>query len=45
MSLAVCVYCASSNRVPQHYLDTARELGTELARRGHRLVYGGARWG
>jgi uncharacterized protein (TIGR00730 family) len=45
MSLSICVYCASSNRVPQHYLDAARELGEGIARRGHRLVYGGGKVG
>src|SRR3954471_2955037 len=43
MSLAVCVFCASSSRIEQRYLDLAHELGTELARRGHTLVSGGAR--
>ncbi len=37
----VCVYCASSTRVPQHYVALAAEVGAALARRGHRLVSGG----
>jgi len=37
----VCVFCASSERIPQHYIDLAAEVGTELARRGHTLVSGG----
>jgi uncharacterized protein (TIGR00730 family) len=43
MGLAVCVFCASSNRIEQRYVDLASEAGTELARRGHSLVSGGAR--
>jgi hypothetical protein len=37
----VCVFCASSERIPQHYIDLASDVGTELARRGHTLVSGG----
>jgi uncharacterized protein (TIGR00730 family) len=39
--LTVCVFCASSERIPQRYVDLAAEVGTELARRGHALVTGG----
>ncbi|MDT7538092.1 MAG: hypothetical protein QOI82_1677 [Actinomycetota bacterium] len=38
---AICVYCSSSTTIDQHYVDLAAEVGTELARRGHRLVSGG----
>jgi uncharacterized protein (TIGR00730 family) len=41
MGLAVCVYCASSNKIDRRYLDLAAAAGTELARRGHTLVSGG----
>lgn len=37
----ICVYCASSIRIPQVYIDAARELGSGLAQRGWSLVYGG----
>jgi uncharacterized protein (TIGR00730 family) len=37
----VCVFCASSERIRQRYVDLAAEVGTELARRGHSLVSGG----
>lgn len=37
----VCVFCASSDQIPQRYLDLATGVGTELARRGHTLVSGG----
>ncbi|GAA5077205.1 hypothetical protein HNP84_003670 [Thermocatellispora tengchongensis] len=39
----VCVYCASSQKIDQKYLDLAAEVGAELARRGHSLVSGGAK--
>ncbi|HET7310844.1 MAG TPA: TIGR00730 family Rossman fold protein [Mycobacteriales bacterium] len=38
---AVCVFCASSDRIAQRYVDLAAEVGAELARRGHTLVSGG----
>lgn len=39
----VCVFCASSERIHPSHLDLAREVGAELARRGHDLVSGGGR--
>lgn len=37
----VCIYCASSRASDRVYLDAARRLGTELARHGITIVYGG----
>ncbi len=37
----ICVYCASSNAIAEHYFSMARTLGTEMAQRGWTLVYGG----
>ncbi|MCM1163116.1 MAG: TIGR00730 family Rossman fold protein [Muribaculaceae bacterium] len=37
----VAVYCASSSRVPEIYLNSARETGMLLARAGLTLVCGG----
>jgi uncharacterized protein (TIGR00730 family) len=37
----ICVFCASSTRIDQAYVDLAAAVGTELARRGHALVSGG----
>ena len=37
---SVCVYCASSSRVPERYFEAARELGRLLAARHIRCVYG-----
>jgi uncharacterized protein (TIGR00730 family) len=39
--LTICVFCASSRAVPAHYVELAREVGAEIARRGHALVTGG----
>jgi uncharacterized protein (TIGR00730 family) len=38
---AVCVYCSSSTRIDQAYVELAWRVGSELARRGHSLVSGG----
>ncbi|GAA0564273.1 LOG family protein [Actinomadura livida] len=40
--LAVCVFCSSSGRIDRRHVDLAADVGTELARRGHSLVSGGA---
>jgi uncharacterized protein (TIGR00730 family) len=37
----VCVFCASSERIDQRYVELAAQVGTELAARGHCLVSGG----
>ncbi|MBX6371361.1 MAG: TIGR00730 family Rossman fold protein [Acidothermus sp.] len=37
----ICVFCASSEAIDIRYLELAAAVGTELARRGHRLVSGG----
>lgn len=39
---AVCVFCGSSAGTSPAYVDAARTFGVEAARRGLRLVYGGA---
>ena len=38
---AVCVYCASSRRIDERYVQLASDVGTALAARGHVLVSGG----
>lgn len=40
--MRVCVFCSSSGRIDHRYLELAGAAGTELARRGHTLVSGGA---
>ncbi len=37
----VCVYCASSNQVAEHFRETARAMARCLARRGIGVVFGG----
>jgi uncharacterized protein (TIGR00730 family) len=37
----ICVFCASSDDIPRHYVTLAAEVGAEMARRGHSLVTGG----
>ena len=42
---SVCVFCGSSAGLRPAYQEAARDMGTALARRGLRLVYGGGRVG
>ena len=42
---SICVFCASSRTLDARWTDLAREVGAELARRGHVLVSGGGRVG
>ena len=39
--LRICVFAGANAGARAEYLEAARELGTEIARRGHGLVYGG----
>ena len=41
----VCVYCGSNSGRDPLYTSKARDLATELARRGHTLIYGGGNVG
>ncbi len=43
--VTICVYCASSEAVPDGYRAVARELGTAIAARGWALMYGGGNIG
>ncbi len=36
----ICVYGASSNDIPEIYLEKTEELGEKIAKRGHGLVFG-----
>ncbi|MFM7490408.1 MAG: TIGR00730 family Rossman fold protein, partial [Actinomycetota bacterium] len=45
MSGLICVYCGSSSGARPEFADEARRLGTEIARAGFGLVYGGGRIG
>ena len=37
----ICVFCSSSSDLDDCYVEAARQLGKELAKRGHTLVFGG----
>jgi len=45
MIRSVCVYCASSSRSPEIYLEAAARLGRALAEAGMGIVYGGSSLG
>lgn len=40
-ALSICVFCGSAESPPEVFVDTAWQLGEEIGRRGHRLIYGG----
>ena len=42
---SICVFCGSSNSVPDVFFEAARETGRALASAGWTVVYGGARQG
>jgi uncharacterized protein (TIGR00730 family) len=42
---SICVFCGSNAGAQPAYVDTAETVGRGLARRGVRVVYGGARVG
>ena len=37
----ICVYSSSSDAVPNHFFDTAEDLGKAIAKSGFNMVYGG----
>jgi uncharacterized protein (TIGR00730 family) len=41
MSFAVCVFCGSASGADARYAAVAADVGSEIARRGWTLVYGG----
>ena len=43
--MKIAVYCGSSRRAETRFHQPATDLGGEIARRGHTLVYGGGRTG
>ena len=40
--LTICMYGAASDRINSIYINAANELGKEIAKRHHKLIYGGA---
>jgi len=42
---SVCVYCGSSDKMHQDYLEAARQMGAALAERDLQLLYGAGRTG
>ena len=42
---SVCVFCGSSQNVDQRYKASAEALGTEIAQKGMRVIYGGGHVG
>lgn len=42
---SICIYCASSNQIPEKYFQAARELGSLMGQRGMTLVNGAGNMG
>lgn len=42
---SICIYCASSDQIPQKYFEAARELGRLMGERGMTLVNGAGNMG
>ena len=38
----VCVYCSSSNRVAEPYVQATRDVAAQIVANGYELIYGGA---
>lgn len=38
---SLCVFCGAQNKVPKEHLDLGATFGSEMAKRGYSLVYGG----
>ena len=43
--LTICMYGAASDRINSIYINAANELGKEIAKRHHKLIYGGGAGG
>ena len=43
--MRICVYGASSNTIDPAYIEAVEQMGLQLARRGHSLVFGAGRNG
>ena len=39
--LTICMYAAASDRIDSIYINAAEALGKEIAKRHHKLIYGG----
>ena len=40
--MSICVFCSSSNAIPEFYFEEAQKLGKLIGDNNHALVYGGA---
>ena len=38
----LCIYCSSSNDLPEKLYKISKELGEMLAQKGYNMVYGGS---
>jgi len=43
--MKICVYGAASSQINKSFIETGEELGRQMVKRGHSLVFGGGRNG
>ena len=43
--MKICIFCSANFGIDQDFFDMTRELGTELAKNGHSIVFGGTNLG
>lgn len=43
--MKICVFGSSSEQIDKVYLETAEQLGSSLAKRGHSVVFGAGKYG
>ncbi|NIW49217.1 MAG: TIGR00730 family Rossman fold protein, partial [Gammaproteobacteria bacterium] len=41
----ICIYCGSSDKIEQKFLDAAYEMGQIIANRGYTMTFGGGKTG
>lgn len=41
----ICVFCSSSHKIDEIYINAAEELGRLIGKQGHTLIYGGSHLG
>ena len=43
--MKICIFCSANFNIDHDFFDMTRELGTELAKNGHSIVFGGTNLG
>ena len=43
--MKICIFCSANSNLDPDYFEMTRQLGTELAKNGHSIVFGGTNLG